>query len=594
MMDKIVGRSFIIASALLLFFPAQAALILKAFSMDGTPLKQAGAGQPFLLEVSLDANRSTQRPVIKGLDSPQIQISNRGLHMTSVNGHSTVKHSYKVRIDASGDYRLGPAELEIDGKKVRSNELSIVVGEQPIEDFKGQKKHEQGYAFMRLLADKDRVVVGEKITCAVRFYYADDGVSLEKITKQDASTFSCTNEVGPVTGQEEIDGIRYVFVQWHWDAYPTKPGDNVIPAYVADFLVQTKQERDFFSGFASLFQGFAKERKRVYSNALTIHVDPLPPFDGVVHAVGSFSYFSTKLEPGVAKEGEGMVLTMHVEGEGDLNGISMELQQMPESFKFYDSKNYMLDPKKSPSNIPTKCFEFVVQGMKAGNWEIPRQAFTYFDVQDKKYKTLESLPILVTILPQPLAGNQRVPPPTTLAPAQALAVTDEIYPLNTAGAFNSLPQQVMPFWLFVLFFIAPIARGLVDFGSRWRRKFFQHKKPGEKRKNACKQARMALEQLDRERRKKNIDAQEQCNRLYATIMQLFSSMLDVPESAISESMIEHTLQQLGVSKREFSAWQEFFSSLSEFVFFSKIPSASELHGLFLLAREWVDRLEKIV
>ena len=66
---------------------------------------------------------------------------------------------------------------------------------------------------------------------------------------------------------------------------------------------------------------------------------------------------------------------------------SFVLTKVPDSFKWYDSKNYMTDATQS--GFSAKVFEYILQGLKPGEYEIPPQEFAYFDVNSKTYKKIE-------------------------------------------------------------------------------------------------------------------------------------------------------------------------------------------------------------
>ena len=116
-------------------------------------------------------------------------------------------------------------------------------------------------------------------------------------------------------------------------------------------------------------------------------IEELPAYKGHVDAVGTFKRFDAQINPSVAQEGEGMVLILEIEGDGDLANIpTLPLKNMPQSLKWYDSKQYIKD-SHGVHGLPVKCFEYIVQGRAEGSWEIPPQPFTYFDVGKRQYNT---------------------------------------------------------------------------------------------------------------------------------------------------------------------------------------------------------------
>ncbi len=64
--------------------------------------------------------------------------------------------------------------------------------------------------------------------------------------------------------------------------------------------------------------------------------------------------------------------------------------------KYYESKHYIVS-SENRNIVPKKRFEYIVQGMRAGKWQIPPQEFVIFDVEKEAYKTFKTKPLTVTI-----------------------------------------------------------------------------------------------------------------------------------------------------------------------------------------------------
>jgi len=383
-MDRIVGKTFVtwVCYALMLASCSYvcADVSMRVIGTDGSRLEQAGIGQPFVLEViATDMNRSMQAPSIAGVET--LYVRRTGFSMSTINGKSTVKYTYQVRIDTPGTFTIGPAVVAGKGFKFVSNKLTITVDEQTIVSAKKAKTKKAGYAFARLSCDKKKVFVGEKLICRLRFYYTDDSISLNNLIEQKLAGFSRKDIKGPRTGVKDIDGKLYKYVAWYWDLYPTDHGTHVIPAYGIDF--EQHEERDNFWGGLGRFLGPRAERKRVYSNGLQIEAEPLPPCDKKVSAIGTRLSAKAFVKPAVAKKGEGMVLTIELEGDGDMQAIEVpQLQGIPDELRYYDSRQTVIEAKK-PGQLAKKRFEYILQGLACGSWEIPKQSFVYFDVKSR-------------------------------------------------------------------------------------------------------------------------------------------------------------------------------------------------------------------
>jgi hypothetical protein len=579
-MVRTVGKIYIIIYVLLGYIVAYADNIhLAVYDTEGNKCKSIGTGQPFMLEVTLEGvDSGQQRPEIKGIE--HFYVRNGGLFMSSINGHATVKHKYKVRIDNPGNYKLGPALFNKNGTQLVSNTADIRVTDQPMPaHITKEKTKTNNAAFLRLTAHKDHAVMGENIHCALRFYYTDDVLNVAPISHPEIPGFTLSKDMEPTKGTDTINGKSYKYLELTWQLTPTEPGKKVVPAYCADFTVKPK-DRGYMSHFAFLL-GSVGDAKRVYSNALTIHVDPLPAHNGPVHAIGSFTHFNARIEPSVAKEGEGIVCTLELEGQGmfEAKDKGLTLQGLPDSFKYYDSKQYSDD--KGKNGETKQYFEFIVQGLHQGDWEIPAQSFTFFDVKSRKYKTLQTLPLTVTILPQTM--QQKVGTSTDHSSHNSsLAETDEIRPLHRHGSISVDDQKSMPLWLFLILSCLP----MIVFGFQLGKD--RIKKSGGSatgKKSAFKHARKTI--------LASVNTHNAA-QLYPAFIKLFADYYGMMPQQISNDFINQKLIETGLPSTEVSQWHQFFNQSAEYVFASRAIKENEYAAIGQYACHWLDRFEKIL
>src|SRR3990170_3521589 len=171
-MGKIVGKFFIcFVSCVVIFLDARVAMEIRT---EGGAQNQVIVGQPFTIDVIVDdVYGSIQAPTIKGLQGFVTRLA--GSYVSSINGKSTARYSYQVRIDTLGSYLLGPAVVTHQQQELVSNQLQIaVVKDLGIAAQKNKSNAEtQTKAFLRLMVDTETVVVGQKMSCMLRFYYQD-------------------------------------------------------------------------------------------------------------------------------------------------------------------------------------------------------------------------------------------------------------------------------------------------------------------------------------------------------------------------------------------------------------------------------------
>jgi BatD DUF11 like domain len=575
-MDRIVGNFLkILACIALLFINAQAEVTLRVTNMEGEQLEQAGAGQPFMLEVSIaKMGKGLSEPEIKG--DPIINIQRTGLFMSTINGVSTTKYSYKVRIDEIGTFQLGPAIVMYQGAPVESNVLSIDVTQRQKSKDVSEKK-----AFLELKVDKDQVVVGQKINCTLTFYYTGDTVSLKQVGQPQLQGFSKQSEEEPITGKVKKDGEMYNYVRWYWKLYPTMPGKLVIPAHRADYVVELKKKQQGLGAFGFFF-GNHVEHKRVYSNIEQIHVDSLPPYDGQIDAIGTFKHIHASIKPAIAKQGEAMVLTLEIEGDADLRLIKPpKLKHMPSMLKYYESKNYVVEPKNKHEQSK-KYFEYIIQGLQEGDWQIPKQTFTYFDIDAYKYKKLETAPLMIQIVRNTEIVKQ--PPVIDNESVQEQKIdTHDIFSINEQGPWRPMRERgPLPLWLFLLFMCMPIIFLIYICVRTMIQHYYERHESRLRFEHAFKYASAQLRKAHQS---------HNAAQIYHIITQLFADRAQMPNAKVTQNNIETKLKNVGVSAERLQEWQLFFNTVAAHAF----GHTKEIDNhLFEQAKQWIDYLKKLL
>lgn len=575
-MGKIVGKIFLY-SLLLISFVVDAEISLKLFDTQHAPLNQAGAGHPFLVEVSVsDVASIGQAPKIEGLDN--FVVKNSGVRITSINGKTTGKYNYEVRIDTPGTYTIGPATLNDRGNQLESNSVRVVVGQEQVAQAQTANKKKKGaFPLLRLKVDKKRAVVGEQVHCVLRFYYAHPSITLRQfIIEQEPPKIHRKKPEGPFTGTEKVDGIEYNYIEWDWDIFPTEPGTVTIPAYGADYEQQMDRD-DLWGGLGRLF-GTHIETKRIYSNAVSLQVDPLGVNEDEIDAIGDYSGLEITAQPAIAKQGEGIVVAVELVGNGDADRVRFtDLKQMPAELKHYQS-THLFTPAEGDLAARTR-FEFIVQGLKPGSWEIPEQKIRFYDTQNRRVKALTSNPLSITIMPGAAATSSSQSPHQKQEQegARALAIAG----MYTTGHEPVTSSARLPWWLFVVLIVLPIFIVLYPF---IRQLLEKNRKSTYLSRRAQKAFIVAKKRLGRAR--KNDDAR----LLYNIFIELFADRWQEPIASITDEYINKRLIAAQQSLQNLEEWQQFFAAITECAF---NPSrAKQNDNLFTQAESWLQRLEK--
>jgi len=666
-MHKTLGNKFLVSKNffLSLLFTTQALLgasiVLRITDVTSRmPLKVVAIGEPFILDIRLQGfDEAKKVPLIPGLEKVRVQQTQEQLSI--VNGAITNQYQYVCRIDTPGSYTVGPVTVEHNGTPVSSNTLNFIAQEQaePVPTQRSatssansssnkQRHKKEQPVICRLTLGHDHAVshavVGQKIRCTLRLYYSPMVTAIAGMRHPDLPEFVLGDFERKDEGQELIDGVEYRYIDFVGDICAQEPGKKMIPAFSVDYDVQLPSRGSFFDFF-----NHAK-RERVYSNTAHLTVEALPSTDKKVHAIGEFKALGVGLDTLQAKEGAGITLTVEVFGHGNFNiaggqppaagadnsnsagsgassvqgngqGVNeaglapFELQGLSESLKQYASKQYTV-PAATSEQAEKTCFEFIVQGLRAGKYEIPAQEFTYFDVAKKKYVTLYSKPVLFTVTPgagaldtsdmqsrQEAGSNQENSTGhenngsgsesenaslDNSQNAQAGSLIPNQMPLSKATWYPVKQRGPLSWWLFMLLLLMPLV-GLASVIMRRRLEKYQDRYLRfTNAKSAFEQARSELAQSKRDGDLKS---------LHALFMRLIARRCRISELAVSQEFIKKELEQRNYPAQEKAEWDLFMAELEACKYGQNIREENnamllEKRELFAKAERWISWLEK--
>lgn len=564
-MVRIVGNKYIIFLMSLFSMYAWAEISLRITDENGSPLESVGVGRPFLLQVEMKTMYDVQRDlVITHLD--KFEHYRTGTQMVNINGSRSTTYTYRCRIDIMGTYVLGPAF--IPGTPEKSKTLSIVVGEKP--EYKESQKKEDEKILFRIFIDPEKLVVGQKALMRARFYAADGKTQLQAITLPAIPAFRIVSKQGPYYGSEEINRVKYDYIEWRYEIFAKDPGNIFVPAFCADYEMPNNRGYSFFWRMQPIL-------KRAYSNSLRIAVDPLPPHPSgksvVPDFVGSKAAAHASLQPAQAKLGDGILYTITFEGEGDLETVQApNLKGMPEGLKYYDSKVTPID-SNSPDELSKKQFEYVVQGMKEGTYRLPAQQFEVFDVETRKYKTVSTMPLQLTI-----AGGTVAQKIHTNATETVVLEDSKIRPIAEHGPWYPTPPRAPINW--VLFFILICAPCMYIGAGFARTQLKRFENPQRRTRIAFASARKNVEHADKNK---------QYGQYYHIFIQLFSEIFATESQHISLEYTIQKLQNIGASPAMIAEWESFFTELAACAFGNESADAK----LGMQATMWLEKLSGV-
>jgi hypothetical protein len=404
---------------------SSSSLELEVFSIDREPLNSVAVGIPFIIQVRLKNQDTSELPMIKGLEHVEIIKQTGALSTININGTTTKEKIiiFVVRARKPGVFTFGPASLTTP-QAMASNIVSLSVTKEAT-----QSSTEAHYEF---IIDQKELFVGEKVPITLRFSYTHPTLRLRGLEepKIEGLRFEFAKEM--VRKEVHHNGAPYLVQEVQGFLYPEKSGSFFIPTLWAEYSV----------GRGSPFS--ASLIKTGYSNELTLQVYPLPPTEKIVHGIGRFTHFYTTLSHHTVKQGEGVAFSLIVEGSGNVEDAKAPVLTLPEGLLYYPSKSTI--EGKGP--LYTKRFDYSIQGLEPGDFLISEQAFTYFDPQKRIYRTLSSEPLWLKVEPAPYK-------PVSLTMGEPVAEVSEDTVFSKIRRYQPKENRGLSFWLFAFLMAAP-------------------------------------------------------------------------------------------------------------------------------------------
>ncbi len=361
-----------------------------------------------------------------------------------------------------GQFEIGPATFRENGQLVSSNRVSVTVQDLKAESggvFYGDNaisaplsEHEQQTPtlFLRLVPERGELFVGEQI--AVTLYLYSSGVSVSRwgrVAIPDFEGFASESLQMPSDG----DARRVIIDRrdFHVEALDRylltarKTGKQTISPYTAKIL----------AGGDGLFGG------RWYNRGTTpveISVNPLPqkgrPKDFAPGSVGKFRLHG-RLDRRRTETGQPVTLTVILEGSADINRVlPPKLPPLPDA-KVYPPTEKRENFQQGLRLSGRYTAEYLVVPNRSGRLRIPPLTFSYYDVDERKYKTARTPEFSVFVKESGASGDSG----TLLSPTAKQDLVFEpgsLQPLHPRAEFRNRGERFFGSSVFLALFWGPL------------------------------------------------------------------------------------------------------------------------------------------
>ena len=339
--------------------------------------------------------------------------SGRSSSVQIVNGKMTKSvqntYTYILRAMSKGKFTLPAATAKVKKTQISSSPVSIEVVEgrqssQP-QQTQPQTQRQQtatgsGDIQLDLTLSRSEAVVGEPIIATLKLYQRVNVAGFEGASFPSFNGFWSQELEAPTNiefARETYDGQIYnAALLRKFVLIPQQAGTVTIEPAELVCLVNIRVS----SGGTSIFDGFFDDyrtiRQKVTSKPVKVNVSPLPAGAPASFAggVGQFN-ISAKLSKDVLKTHEAGSLIVTVSGKGNVSLLEAPKVSFPPDMEVYDTKTSDRIDKGGLSGSKTYEFPFIPRSY--GDFVIEPIKYTYYDVNAKKYVTLQTQPLNIKV-----------------------------------------------------------------------------------------------------------------------------------------------------------------------------------------------------
>ena len=375
-----------------------------------------GTDEQFQLTYTINANgRSFQGPDLS--DFYVHSGPNQSTSMQYINGNfsQSLSLSYILQPKKEGNYKIGPASIETEGKRIVSNvvNLSVIKGTASRQNAQQNSGNESGLSdkniFIRAVVNKTNVYQGEAVVVSFRIY---TNVSILNYTVNKMPAFNgfFSQDIQLPEqlelSNENVNGVNYRTGEIKkLVLFPQQSGELVIDPMELECIARLQvkvNHRDPFGMFQNdpfFGMGGARDVKFGFkSNSIRINVKPLPDgapasFNGTVGKIN----FSASLDKETTRANEPITCKIKISGSGNMKLTDAPQLNLPPDFEVYDPKVTENIRSGSTGSSGTKTFEYLIIPRNEGTFQLEPIEFSWFDLEKKQYVRNSSKPFTIKV-----------------------------------------------------------------------------------------------------------------------------------------------------------------------------------------------------
>ena len=575
------GLRRLVALVLLLLLGSAPSILWAASFTATLDRESVSVGESATLTLLFEGGEPKAMPTPPPLPNLQIAGEGSSRNISIVNGQmsASISQNYLLTPTQPGVYTIPALRAEIDRQVLTTQPLKLtaVKAGATATDGDGEK-----LAFFKLFVPRKEVYIGEVLGVEFQVYVREGLANTENILQSFDQYGGCPLKAEGVSILKTAHAQRrrmrsgntvYGVATLVTSLAPIKTGPLTLSSMDVNLTVQIplpNQRPDFFGRVR-----VEERRVALAAEPETLTVLPLPKenvpanFNG---AVGSFS-MTLSAGPTNVAAGDPVTLKVQISGRGAFDSLAL-----PEQSAWRDFKTYPPTTKVETTDAlglqGTKTFEQVVVPQSADIKTLPAVSFSFFDPEQKSYRTLTQPPVALVVRPGGSAPAPTVVTASSRAGQDNPPPTQDIVHIKPRlGTLAELaPPLVLRSWFLALQAV-PVLAWLS--AVIWRRRADQlANNPRLRRRRQV--IRQGLGEL------RQYAAGNKSDDFFATLFRLLQEQLgerlDLPASAITEAVVEEHLRARGLPEAALTALHELFQTCN-LARYAPIKSSQELAAI---------------
>lgn len=282
---------------------------------------------------------------------------------------------YRLRPKRPGEFTIGPASCEVDGRRVETRKVSVVVraDSPPAPVARGPV-----FAEARLLSSAGHP--GQEMIFRLSIYHEPPLADKISVSLPDVLNLTFT-QVGDSTDRDVVISRRlYGVTEASWAVTASKPGTYRIPPVLLKVTVSGPATRDDFFGTRTF---------DVETPPVSLVIKEFPEkgrpldFGGLVGRFG----IEAALDPLTVKTGEASTLTVTLKGRGNLALLPDLALKDIEGLKIYPDRPVINKTPMSEGTRGEKILKWAIIPQVKGEYSIPPFGLSFLNPDTGAYET---------------------------------------------------------------------------------------------------------------------------------------------------------------------------------------------------------------